>query len=117
MTLEDECKRLMFYREKIKEFKKGENEAKNAIILYLKNHNQGGVIFKHNNKQITLLVESTTTKKNISKKEKEKMVQKVLVNAGVQNVDITTQEIINSLQQPLNLDRPSMDKLKFKTTK
>ena len=117
MTLEDECKKLMYYRDKIKEYKKGEEDTKNHIITYLKNHNQAGVIFKHNNKHVTLLVEATSIKKNVSKKEKEKKVQNILVNAGVKNVDLATQEIINGLRQVALTDKPSKDKLKLKTTK
>ena len=117
MTLEDECKQLMYLRDKIKEYKKGEEEAKRRIISYLKNHNQDGVIFKHNNKHITLMVESTNIKKNVSKKEKEKKVQSILSNAGVKNVDLATQEIINGLKQVTITDKPSKDKLKLKTKK
>lgn len=117
MTLEDECKQLMYYRDKIKEYKKGEEDTKNRIITYLKNHNQDGVIFKHNNKHVTLLVEATSIKKNVSKKEKEKKVQNILVNAGVKNVDLATQEIINGLRQVALTDKPSKDKLKLKTKK
>lgn len=117
MTLEDECKQLMYYRDKIKEFKKKEDEAKKNIILYLKNHNQEGVIFKHNNKHITLMVESTTVKKNIPPKEKEKKVQNILNDFGVKNIDLATQSIINGLKQVSLTDKPNKDKLKFKTTK
>lgn len=117
MTLEDECKQLMYYRDKIKECKKGEEEAKARIISYLKNHNQDGVIFKHNNKHITLMVESMSVKKNISKKEKEKKVQTILSNAGVKNVDLTTVEIINGLKQVTLTDKPNRDKIKLKTVK
>ena len=117
MTLEDECKQLMYYRDKIKEYKKGEEETKNRIISYLKNHSQDGVIFKHNNKHVTLMVESTSMKKNISKKEKEKKVQNILSNAGVKNVDSTTVEIINGLRQVVLTDKPNKDKLKLKTAK
>lgn len=117
MALEDECKQLMYFRDKIKEYKKGEEEAKSRIISYLKNHNQDGVIFKHNNKHVTLMVETTNMKKNVSKKEKEKKVQTILSNAGVKNVDIATQEIINGLRQVIISDKPTKDKLKLKTTK
>lgn len=117
MTLEDECKQLMYCRDKIKEYKKAEEEAKSRIINYLKNHNQEGVVFKHNNKHVTLLVESTSVKKNISRKDKEKKVQNVLINAGVKNVDVATQEIINGLRQISLTDKPNKDKLKLKTTK
>jgi uncharacterized SAM-dependent methyltransferase len=117
MALEDECKQLMYYRDKIKEYKKGEEETRNRIISYLKNHNQDGVIFKHNNKHVTLMVESTSMKKNISKKEKEKKVQNILSNAGVKNVDFTTMEIINGLSQVALTDKPNKDKLKLKTVK
>jgi hypothetical protein len=117
MTLEDECKQLMYYRDKIKEYKKGEEDTKTRIISYLKNHNQDGVIFKHNNKHVTLMVESTSMKKNISKKEKEKKVQNILSNAGVKNVDSTTVEIINGLRQVTLTDKPNKDKLKLKTVK
>lgn len=115
MTLEDECKQLMYFRDKIKEYKKGEENTKKRIISYLKNHNQEGVIFKHNNKNVTLMVESTSIKKNISKKEKEKKVQNILTNAGVKNVDLATQEIINGLRQVSLSGKPNMDKLKLKT--
>ncbi|CCV01935.1 hypothetical protein IIV22A_091R [Invertebrate iridescent virus 22] len=117
MTLEDECKQLMYYRDKVKEFKKMEEEARKKIILYLKNHNQEGVIFKHNNKHITLMVESTTAKKNITPKEKEKKVHSILANAGVKNIDLATQEIINGLKQVSITNKPNRDKLKLKTTK
>lgn len=117
MTLEEECKQLVYYRDKIKEFKKKENETKKNIILYLKNHNQEGVIFKHNNKHVTLMVESTAVKKNIPPKEKEKKVQSILINAGVKNVDLTTQEIINGLKQVSCVAKPNKDKLKVKTAK
>lgn len=117
MTLEDECKQLMYYRDKIKEYKQREEEVKTHIIKYLKNHNQEGVIFKHNDKRVTLMVNSVNVKKNISKKEKEKKVHNILENAGVKNVDLTTQEIINGMQQVSLIDRPTKDKLKFKTTK
>jgi hypothetical protein len=117
MTLEDECKKLMYCRDKIKEYKKGEEEAKNSIINYLKSHNQEGVVFKHNNKHVTLMVETTSMKKNISKKEKEKKVQNILLNAGVKNVDLATQEIINGLRQIPLTDKPNKEKLKLKTTK
>lgn len=117
MTLEDECKQLMYYRDKIKEYKRGEDETKKRIISYLKNHNQEGLIFKHNNRNITLMVESTSIKKNISKKEREKKVQNILSNAGVKNVDTATQEIINGLKQVSLTDKPNKDVLKFKTKK
>jgi hypothetical protein len=117
MTLEDECKKLMYYRDKIKEFKKGEEDTKTRIISFLKNHNQEGVIFKHNNKHVTLMVESTSMKKNISKKEKERKLQNILSNAGVKNVDSTATEIINGLKQVTLSDKPNKDKLKFKTVK
>jgi hypothetical protein len=117
MTLEDECKQMMYYRDKIKEYKKGEEEAKTRIITYLKNHNQAGVVFKHKDKHITLMVESTNVKKNVSKKEKEKKVQFILTNAGVKNVDVATQEIINGLRQVSLTDKPTKDKLKLKMTK
>jgi hypothetical protein len=117
MTLEDECKRLMYYRDKIKEYRKGEEETKARIISYLKNHNQDGVIFKHNNKNITLMVESVSARKIISRKEKEKKVQNILSNAGIKNVDTTTMEIINGLQQATIADKPTKDKLKLKTAK
>jgi hypothetical protein len=117
MTLEDKCKQLMYYRDKIKECKKGEEDTKKSIIAYLKNHNQDGVIFKHNNKNITLMVESTSTiKKNISKKEKEKKVQDILSNAGVKNIDTATQEIINGLRQLSVTNNKPKDKLKLKMT-
>ena len=117
MTLEDECKQLMYCRDKIKEYKKGELEAKRRIITYLKNHNQAGVVFKHNNKHVTLLVESTCLKKNISKKEKEQKVQDILTNVGVKDVDMATKEIINGLKQVALTDKPTTDKLKLKMTK
>lgn len=117
MTLEDECKQLMYCRDQIKEYKKGEEEARKRIISYLKNHGQEGVRFKHNNKQITVLIESTSVKKNISKKEKEKKVQQILNGVGVKNVDLTTQEIINGLRQVSLTDKPNKDKLKLKMTK
>jgi hypothetical protein len=117
MTLEDECQQLMYYRDKIKEYKKGEEDTKIRIISYLKNHNQAGVIFKHNNKHVTLMVESTSIKKNISKKEKEKKVQNILVQAGVQDVDSTTNKIINGLQQLSLTDKPNKDRLKLKASK
>ncbi|ADO00373.1 hypothetical protein WIV_gp030 [Wiseana iridescent virus] len=116
MTLEDECKQLMYYRDKIKEYKRGEDETKSKIISYLKNHNQEGVIFKHNGKHITLMVESTSIKKNITRKEKEKKVSSVLKNAGVTNIEGATQEIINGLRQVSLTDKPNKDKLKLKTT-
>ena len=117
MALEDECKQLMYYRDKIKEYKQKEEEVKTRIIKYLKNHNQEGVVFKHNDKRITLMVNSVNVKKNISKKEKEKKVHNILENAGVKNVDLTTLEIINGMQQVSLMDRPTKDKLKFKTAK
>jgi hypothetical protein len=117
MTLEDECKQLMYFRDKIKEYKKAEQEIRNSIISYLKNHNQEGVIFKHNQRNITLTVKSTTPKKNISRKERECKVKDILSNAGVQNIDITTQEIIDGLRQVIISDKLSQDKLKFKSTK
>lgn len=116
MTLEDECKQLMYYRDKIKEYKQREEEIKKHIIAYLKNHNQDGVIFKHNDVRVTLMVDSIKLKKNISKKEKEKKVSDILENAGVKNIDITTQEIINGMQQVSLTDKPK-DRLKFKTSK
>lgn len=117
MTLEDECKQLMYYKQKIKEYKQKEEDIKTHIIRYLKNHHQDGVIFKHNDKRITLMVNSVKTKKNISKKEKEKKVHDILQNAGVQNVDVTTQEIIDGIQQVSLSDQPFKDKLRFKTNK
>lgn len=117
MTLEDECKQLMYYRDKIKEYKLHEQEIKTRIVNYLKNHDQEGVVFKHNNKHITLMVEPTILKKNMSKKEKEKKVQDILFNAGVTNVEGATQEIINGLKQVALTDKPAKDKLKLKTTK
>jgi predicted transport protein len=117
MALEDECKQLMYYRDKIKELKKGEEEVKSRIIAYLKNHNQEGVIFKHKDKNVTLMVESTSLKKNVSKKEKEKKVQNILANAGVQDIDLATKEIINGLKQVSLTDKPYKDKLKLKTNK
>lgn len=116
MTLEDDCKQLMYYKDKIKEYKKEEESVKNRIILYLKNHDQEGVKFKHNNKSITLMVESTCLKKNISRKEKEKNVQEILLNAGVKNIDVATQEIIKGISQ-VTLNKPNKDKLKLKSTK
>lgn len=117
MTLEDECKQLMYYRDKIKECKKGEEETKKRIIAYLKNHNQDGVIFKHNNKHVTLMVESTYLKKNISQKEKEKKVQSILSGIGITNVDSTTKEIIDGLKQVSLTEKPNQDKLKLKMVK
>jgi len=117
MTLEDECKRLMYYRDQTKELKKAEETTRNRIISYLKNHNQDGVIFKHNYKHITLMVEETNIKKNISKKEKEKKVQKILESAGVKNIDTATKEIINGISQVTLTGRPVRNKLKLKTTK
>ena len=117
MTLEDECQQLMYYRDKLKEYKKGEKEAKSRIITYLKNHNQHGVIFKHNSKQITLMVESASVKKKVTKKEKEQKVQTILYNAGVKDINTTTQEIINGLQQVSLTDKSNKDKLKLKTSK
>lgn len=117
MTLEDECKQLMFYRDKIKEYRRAEQDTRDRIIEYLKNHNQDGVIFKHNNKHITLMVEVANLKKNISKKEKEKKVQKILMDAGLKNVDLATKEIINGLSQVTLTDHPPKNKLKLKTTK
>lgn len=107
----------MYFRDKIKDCKKGEVEAKNRIITYLKNHNQAGVVFKHKDKHVTLMVETTNVKKNFSQKEKEKKVQFILSNAGVQNVDAATQEIINGLRQVSITDKPTKDKLKLKMTK
>jgi len=115
MTLEDECKQLMYYRDKIKEYKRFEEEIRNRIISYLKNHEQDGVIFKHNNKHITLMVHSTNIKRNISQKEKEKKLQSILLNAGVSNVDSATQEIISGLKQISLSDKPKRDKLKLIT--
>ena len=109
MTLEDECKQLMYYRDKIKEYKLHEQEIKTRIVNYLKNHDQEGVVFKHNNKHITLMVEPTILKKNMSKKEKEKKVQDILFNAGVTNVEGATQEIINGLKQIALTDKPVKD--------
>lgn len=117
MTLEDECKQLMYFRDKIKEYKKAEQEIKNSIISYLKNHNQEGVIFKHNQRNITLMVKPTVPKKNISQKEKEYKLKDILSNAGVENVEVTTQEIINGLRQVTISEKPVKDKLKFKSTK
>lgn len=116
MTLEEECTQLMYYRDKIKDYKKHENETRKRIISYLKNHNQAGVIFKHRNKNITLMVETTNIKKNISKKEKEKKVQSILANVGVKNIDSATQEIINGLQQVSLTNKPSRDILKLKVS-
>lgn len=115
--LEDECKQLMYFRDKIKQYKKGEEDTRNRIIAYLKNHNQDGVIFKHNNKHITLMVEPTNIKKNVSQKEKEKKVQSILKNIGVENPSTATQEIINGLRQVSLTDKPVKDKLKLKITK
>ena len=117
MTLEDEVKQLMYYKDKIKEYKKVEKSTTNSIIQYLKNHNQDGVIFKHNGKHVTLMVETTNSRRNVTTKEKEKKVQDVLYNAGVKNIDVTTQEIINGLRQVTLSDKPSKDKLKLKTNK
>jgi len=117
MTLEDECQQLMYYKNKIKEYKKGEEETKSRIVSYLKNHNQDGVIFKYNNKHVTLMVESTVQKKNVSKKEREKKVQNILYNVGLKDVDNLTQEIINGLKQVSLTDKPHRDKLKLKSTK
>jgi hypothetical protein len=116
MALEDECKQLMYYRDKIKEYKKEEVESKSRIISYLKNHNQAGVVFKHNNKRVTLMVEATCARKNISLKEKERKVQDVLVNVGVKDVDIATRDIIEGLRQ-VYTDKPTKDKLKLKVTR
>jgi hypothetical protein len=117
MTLEDECNRLMYYIDQIKELKKAEETTRKHIISYLRNHKQDGVIFKHNNKHITLMVEETNIKKNISKKEKEKKVQKILENAGVKNIDAATKEIINGISQVTLTSHPTRNKLKLKTTK
>lgn len=115
MTLEDECKQLMYYRDKIKEYKKAEQEIKNGIISYLKNHNQEGVIFKYNQKNITLMVKSTP-KRNISQKDREHKVKNILSNAGVQNIETTTQEIISGLRH-ITISGDFQDKLTFKTNK
>jgi hypothetical protein len=112
MTFEDECKQLMQCKEKIKEYKKREEQIKNSIMSYLKNHNQDGVIFKYNNKNVTIMVESIHVKKNVSKKEREKKVQNILVNAGVKDIDSTTQEIINGLRQASVTDKSTKSRLK-----
>ena len=117
MTLEDECKQLMYYRDKIKEYKKYEEEVRYRIISYLKNHNQDGVIFKHNQKHITLMVEEKPIKKNISKIEKEKKVKSILSNAGVQNIDAATQEIINGINQVTISNNITKGRLKVKINK
>lgn len=117
MTLLDECKQLMYYRSKIKDLKIMEEETKTKIISYLKNHNQGGVIFKYNGKQVTLMVEPTTPKRSISQKERVKRVHDVLVDAGVSNIESTTQKIINGLKQVTLKDKPSKEKIRFKVSK
>lgn len=117
MALEDEVKQLMYYRDKIKEYKRAEEMTRSKIIQYLKNHGQDGVIFKHNNKHVTLMVETTNLKKGVSLKEREKTVQGILFNAGIKNVDTTTQEIIQGLKTLAIVEDKSKDKLKVKTAK
>jgi hypothetical protein len=116
MTLEDECKHLIFIKEKLKEYRKAESETISNIITYLKNHNHEGVTFKHGKKKYTLMVEATKVRKTTTKKEREKKVQNILINAGVQNVDMATKEIINGLNQ-VTLTDQSKNKLKLKVTK
>ena len=117
MTLEDEVKQLMFCRDKIKEFKKEEKAITNKIIEYLKNHNQDGVIFKHNNKSVTLMVESTNIRKCVSLKEKQKKVEDILYNSGITDVDSTTKEIIEGIKSLTVTSEIPRDKLKVKMKK
>ncbi|AHL67542.1 hypothetical protein DH26_gp047 [Chloriridovirus anopheles1] len=117
MTLEDEVKQLMYYRDKIKEYKHVEEMTRNKIIEYLKNHGQDGVIFKHKNRHITLMVETTQLKKGVTLKEREKKVHNILYNAGITDVDNTAHEIIQSLKSLSIVEDKSKDKLKVKTTK
>ena len=117
MTLDEECQNLMHCKTKIREYKQKETEIKNRIIEYLKNHNQEGVIFKHNNKKITLMVNSIYVKKNIGKKEKMQQVQRILQLAGAKNVEVVTHEILDGIQQLRLTDKPSKDVLKFKYNK
>ncbi|ABF82132.1 hypothetical protein MIV102R [Invertebrate iridescent virus 3] len=118
MTLEDECKQLMVCRDEIKKLKLKEKEAKNRILTYLKNHNQYGVIFKHNKKQISITVETTPVKKNPSLKEKQTKIQDILSGVGVANPDATTQEIIDGLKTTTITDTSNQkDVLKLKMGK
>jgi hypothetical protein len=115
MSLEDDCKHLMYCRSKIKEYRRSEQGARLRIVEYLKNHNQEGVVFKHNNKKVTLMVDSKPLKKSMSKREKEKNINDVLTKVGtVQNIHETTQKIISGLQQISLTNKPPVDKLKLK---
>lgn len=98
MTLEDECRKLMFLRDKIKELKKIEESTKNNIIEYLNNHGQSGIIFKHNKKPVTIMVESTMVKKHIDKKEREKNLQNLLKEQGLKDFEAVSREIFQKLK-------------------
>lgn len=107
----------MYYRDKIKEYKLLEDNSRLEIIEFLKNHNQDGVIFKHNKKHVTLMVESSNVKKSVSQKEKHRKVQSILHNAGISDVDNTTAAILESMKSLAVVDHACKDKLKVKITK
>jgi hypothetical protein len=115
MTLKDEIEQLMFFRDKIKEYRRLEEESKTRIVQYLKNHNQEGVIFKHNNRQVSLMVKSTTPRKNVAYKEKEQKVVSILTNAGLHNAEVATQDILKGLKEMTLANKPSRDRIAFKT--
>lgn len=117
MSLQDKVKQLMYYRDKIKEYKILEDKSRLEIIEFLKNHNQDGVIFKHNKKNVTLMVESSNLKKSVSQKEKQRKVQSILHNAGIRDVDNTMAAILESMKSLTVVDNVSKDKLKVKMTK
>lgn len=112
MGLEDDCKHLMYCREKITDYRKMETEARLRIVEYLSNHGQEGVVFTHKNKKVTLMVDSKHPKKPISAKEKEKKIHDILAEIGtIPNVYDTTQQIIKGMSRVSLVDKPSKLKL------
>lgn len=102
MTLEDQVKHLMNCRDQIKELKKQEDLVRTNIIAWLKNHNQDGVVFKHDNKRVTLMVSSAPSRKYASAKEKEQRVGDILTcfssHESSRDVNATTREILEGLK-------------------
>jgi hypothetical protein len=107
----------MYVRDKLKEYRRMEADTRQRIVEYLKNHDQEGVVFRHKNKQVTLMVKSTTSKKRISLKEKEERLHKILRDVGVSNVNETTNDIINGMKQVVLEDAPNVEKLNLKIKK
>lgn len=116
MTLEDDCEHLMHCRDKIKEYRKMEAEYKLRIVENLTNRGKKGVMFNHQNKKVTLMVDSNLSKKPISAKEKEKKIHEILNSIGtVQNVHDTTQQIIKGMSRvSVENKPPNGGKLKLK---